>query len=313
MTLISRIVGGLLATHNVVVEDLCIDFEEIEEDGELKTEYPCPYCSEDFDLLGLCCHIDDEHHLEAGYGVCPVCALRVEMNMVDHITTQHGNVFKISFYFIGLGDVTHHAFFISFTSFSGDSYSTLSSLRKELHDSQYQYFLSKSWSSLSSSNIALHSLLSFLSCPPPADSSESVKSATSSEATLEDNGSNENMLEKDVQPSPLSDKEHLEKSKRAQQSYDSCNFHGFEVLVHNLRLLVHLSGNLSSHPPPPRVSNRRLRLRVQITPIVFEGTCGDSSTSSNSSSPKTDAVGDRELLASCQGFTNWTLFCGSKH
>ena len=49
--------------------DLCIDFEEIEEDDELKTEYPCPYCSEDFDLLGLCCHIDEEHHLEANYGV----------------------------------------------------------------------------------------------------------------------------------------------------------------------------------------------------------------------------------------------------
>ncbi|XWS29660.1 hypothetical protein CRYUN_Cryun24cG0048800 [Craigia yunnanensis] len=26
-------------------------------------------CSEDFDLLGLCCHIDEEHHLEAGYGL----------------------------------------------------------------------------------------------------------------------------------------------------------------------------------------------------------------------------------------------------
>ncbi|XVE73373.1 hypothetical protein DITRI_Ditri11bG0112900 [Diplodiscus trichospermus] len=80
--------------------DLCIDFEEIEEDDELKTEYPCPYCSEDFDLLGLCCHIDEEHHLEAGYGVCPVCALRVGMNMVDHIATEHGNIFKISFYVI---------------------------------------------------------------------------------------------------------------------------------------------------------------------------------------------------------------------
>ncbi|KAE8697931.1 Drought-responsive family protein, putative isoform 3 [Hibiscus syriacus] len=48
--------------------DLCIDFEEIEEDDELMTEYPCPYCSEGFDLLGLCCHIDEEHHLDAGYG-----------------------------------------------------------------------------------------------------------------------------------------------------------------------------------------------------------------------------------------------------
>ncbi|KAL4311534.1 hypothetical protein GQ457_01G054060 [Hibiscus cannabinus] len=129
--------------------DLCIDFEEIEEDDELKTEYLCP----------------------------------------NHRIKLH----------------------------KGDSYSTLSSLRKELHDSQYQSFLSKSWSSLSSSNsTALHLLLSFLSYPPLADSSESVKSATSSEATLEDNGSNENMLEKDFQPSPLSDKEHLEKSKRCE-------------------------------------------------------------------------------------------------
>ncbi|GMI73730.1 drought-induced protein19 [Hibiscus trionum] len=179
---------------------VCIDFEEIEEDDELKTEYPCPYCSEDFDLLGLCCHIDDEHHLEAGYGVCPVCALRVGMNMVDHITTQHGNIFKISFYFIR-SEMS-----------SCDSYSTLSSLRKEMHEAQYQSFLSRSRSSLSSTNTAPDPLLSFISCPSLANSSESVKSATSSEVTLEDNGSDENMLEKDVQ----SDKEHSEKSKRCE-------------------------------------------------------------------------------------------------
>ncbi|XP_039025417.1 protein DEHYDRATION-INDUCED 19 homolog 2-like [Hibiscus syriacus] len=70
---------------------------EIEEDDELIMEYPCPYCSEDFDLLGLSCHINEEHHLEAGYGACPVCAQRVGMNMVDHNTTQHKNIFKISF------------------------------------------------------------------------------------------------------------------------------------------------------------------------------------------------------------------------
>ncbi|GMI73731.1 drought-induced protein19 [Hibiscus trionum] len=170
---------------------------EIEEDDELKTEYPCPYCSEDFDLLGLCCHIDDEHHLEAGYGVCPVCALRVGMNMVDHITTQHGNIFK------GNHKIKLH---------KGDSYSTLSSLRKEMHEAQYQSFLSRSRSSLSSTNTAPDPLLSFISCPSLANSSESVKSATSSEVTLEDNGSDENMLEKDVQ----SDKEHSEKSKRCE-------------------------------------------------------------------------------------------------
>ncbi|KAK8636070.1 hypothetical protein V6N13_004780 [Hibiscus sabdariffa] len=205
--------------------DLFIDFEDIEEDDELKTEYPCPYCSKDFDLLELCYHIDDEHRLEAGYGVCPVCSLRVGMNMVNHITTQHGNIFKISFCFIRFGDVTHFRaldYVIVLESNhqlkfdKGDSYPTLSSLRKEFQDSRYQSFLSRSWSSLSSSNTTPDPLLSFLSFQPLVDSSESVKSATSTEACLEENGSDENMLERDVQPSPLSDKEHLEKSIRCE-------------------------------------------------------------------------------------------------
>jgi hypothetical protein len=55
----------------VVVEtDLCIDFEDIEEeDDDLRTEYPCPYCTDDFDLVELCFHIDEEHYLEAKSGV----------------------------------------------------------------------------------------------------------------------------------------------------------------------------------------------------------------------------------------------------
>ncbi|KAH9730645.1 protein DEHYDRATION-INDUCED 19 [Citrus sinensis] len=81
--------------------DFCIDFEDIEEDDyeEVKGEYeyPCPFCSEDFDLVGLCCHIDEEHPVEAKSGVCPVCVTRVTMDMVDHITTQHGNISNISF------------------------------------------------------------------------------------------------------------------------------------------------------------------------------------------------------------------------
>ena len=30
--------------------------------------------------------------------VCPVCAKRVGMDIVSHITKQHGNFFKISFF-----------------------------------------------------------------------------------------------------------------------------------------------------------------------------------------------------------------------
>ncbi|MBA0741490.1 hypothetical protein Gogos_014641 [Gossypium gossypioides] len=179
--------------------DLCIDFEEIEEDDELMTEYPCPYCSEDFDLLGLCCHIDEEHHLEAGYGVHELCSL----------TNDYSN-HKLDFG-------------------KGDSYSTLSSLRKELHDAHYQSLLSRSWSSLSSSNTAPDPLLSFLYSAPPADSSESVQPVTPTEVTMEEKGSNENILEKDAHPSPLSDKEHSEKANR--YAYKSANTgQAFELL-----------------------------------------------------------------------------------
>ncbi|CAN0889081.1 Protein DEHYDRATION-INDUCED 19 homolog 2 [Linum grandiflorum] len=46
-----------------LLSDLCIDFEE-DTDDYLMADYPCPYCEEDFDLVELCCHIDDEHPYE---------------------------------------------------------------------------------------------------------------------------------------------------------------------------------------------------------------------------------------------------------
>ncbi|KAM0864554.1 hypothetical protein ACQ4PT_043842 [Festuca glaucescens] len=31
--------------------------------------YNCPFCGEGFDFVGLCCHIDDEHAVEAKRGL----------------------------------------------------------------------------------------------------------------------------------------------------------------------------------------------------------------------------------------------------
>lgn len=45
-------------------------FEEIDGDDDIREEFPCPFCSEYFDIVGLCCHIDDEHPVEARNGVC---------------------------------------------------------------------------------------------------------------------------------------------------------------------------------------------------------------------------------------------------
>ncbi|KAL6570206.1 hypothetical protein OROMI_014720 [Orobanche minor] len=48
-----------------------MEFEEIDMDDDTREEYLCPFCSDYFDIVGLCCHIDDEHPVEAKNGVCP--------------------------------------------------------------------------------------------------------------------------------------------------------------------------------------------------------------------------------------------------
>ncbi|RWW41046.1 hypothetical protein BHE74_00053487 [Ensete ventricosum] len=50
--------------------DLYLGFEELDGgEDDPRAEFPCPFCSEDFDIVGLCCHIDDEHPVEAKNGV----------------------------------------------------------------------------------------------------------------------------------------------------------------------------------------------------------------------------------------------------
>lgn len=52
-----------------------MDFEDFDgggddDDDEIRDYYQCPFCSEDFDYVGLCCHIDEDHPTEAKSGVC---------------------------------------------------------------------------------------------------------------------------------------------------------------------------------------------------------------------------------------------------
>ena len=47
-----------------------IEIDDFDGDEDLRLEFQCPFCSEDFDLLGLCYHIDEEHHSEPKSGVC---------------------------------------------------------------------------------------------------------------------------------------------------------------------------------------------------------------------------------------------------
>ncbi|XP_011042733.1 PREDICTED: protein DEHYDRATION-INDUCED 19 homolog 4-like isoform X2 [Populus euphratica] len=43
-------------------------YDETETEEDLKAEYLCPFCGEDFDVVGLFCHIDEEHPAEAKNG-----------------------------------------------------------------------------------------------------------------------------------------------------------------------------------------------------------------------------------------------------
>lgn len=44
-------------------------YEETDVEEDLKAEFLCPFCAEDFDVVGLCCHIDEEHPVEVKNGV----------------------------------------------------------------------------------------------------------------------------------------------------------------------------------------------------------------------------------------------------
>ncbi|KAI3783211.1 hypothetical protein L2E82_13276 [Cichorium intybus] len=73
------------------------DSEEEEEESDL--EIGCPYCSEGFDALGLCVHLEDQHPIEIKSGVCPLCATNMGRNMISHLIIQHESILRISFFF----------------------------------------------------------------------------------------------------------------------------------------------------------------------------------------------------------------------
>ncbi|KAK4782467.1 hypothetical protein SAY86_016569 [Trapa natans] len=113
--------------------ELFMDSEENDRNDDVREEFPCPFCSEYFDIVGLCCHIDDEHPVEAKNGICPICAMRAGMDMVAHITLHHGKIFKISFLLDLLQKLG-----------KGVSRSTLSLLRRELQEGTLQSLFGES-------------------------------------------------------------------------------------------------------------------------------------------------------------------------
>lgn len=46
-----------------IIDRLSIDDFEVEDD--VRPDFPCPYCYEDFDIASLCSHLEDEHSCES--------------------------------------------------------------------------------------------------------------------------------------------------------------------------------------------------------------------------------------------------------
>ncbi|KAI8555598.1 hypothetical protein RHMOL_Rhmol05G0185300 [Rhododendron molle] len=180
--------------------DMFMGFEEIDGEDDIREEFPCPFCSEYFDIIGLCCHIDDEHPVEAKNGVCPVCAMRVGVDMVAHITLQHGNIFKMQ---------------RKRKSRRGGSHSTLSLLRKELREGNLQSLFGGSSRIASSTNAAPDPLLSSFILPM-ADDFGSLQLHSSAETASVKKRTNEYVSERVVKSSPLSIKDQKEKSRRSE-------------------------------------------------------------------------------------------------
>ncbi|KAG5516949.1 hypothetical protein RHGRI_037625 [Rhododendron griersonianum] len=84
----------LQSHHNTSQLDR-LNIDDFEVEDEVRPDFPCPYCYEDFDIASLCSHLEDEHSFESKSAVCPVCSVRVPRDMLSHITLQHGNLFKL--------------------------------------------------------------------------------------------------------------------------------------------------------------------------------------------------------------------------
>lgn len=161
------------------------DFEEEEEDDDVEVDYPCPFCSDDYDLVELCHHIDEEHHLEATYGACPVCSKMVKTRMVDHITTHHRDVLKSG----------------QKETYAEDPYSYR---QDDLSPSMNHYHTAKT-----------DQFLSFLSNSPLPNQTKpvlEVDSSVENKTLIEDSSAGKDMK----LSTPLSDGEQLEKAKKCE-------------------------------------------------------------------------------------------------
>ncbi|XP_018623421.1 protein DEHYDRATION-INDUCED 19 homolog 4-like isoform X2 [Nicotiana tomentosiformis] len=133
--------------------------------------------------------------------ICPVCAKKVGVNLVGHITQQHGNILKVQ---------RKRRFR------RGGSNSTLSILRKELREGSLQSILRGSSHLISSSTTDPDPLLSsFINSSALVDEPPEVQPLSSAKACSTQDSAVENLSDRNFQPSPLSEEDQEEKARKS--------------------------------------------------------------------------------------------------
>ncbi|XP_059280759.1 protein DEHYDRATION-INDUCED 19 homolog 4-like [Lycium ferocissimum] len=132
--------------------------------------------------------------------ICPVCAKRVGMDLVGHITQQHGNILKVQ----------------RKRRCRRGGTSALSILRRELREGSLQSILGGSSRLVSSSTTEPDPLLSsFIHNTPLANEIPDVQPLSSAKQSSKTESTLENSSERNVEQSPLSDKDQEEKARKS--------------------------------------------------------------------------------------------------
>ncbi|KAI3695070.1 hypothetical protein L1987_78058 [Smallanthus sonchifolius] len=232
--------------------EMFMGFEDIEVDDDTREEFPCPFCTGYFDIVGLSCHIDDEHHLESKNGVfvsffpslnfylfCPNfledCAkhdhrhmLFVVIKLIMMIVGY--NRFVISYavsncsvelftsYLVVLllhNSYGSHILCTRMKGRKGGSISTLSLLRRELREGNLQSLFGGSSYLAQSANVAPDPLLSSFILPIGGDLG-GAQFNSSVEAVAVTKNTSEQASQRKPESPPLLIEEKKERSRRSE-------------------------------------------------------------------------------------------------
>ncbi|KAG7026334.1 Protein DEHYDRATION-INDUCED 19-like 7 [Cucurbita argyrosperma subsp. argyrosperma] len=162
------------------------DHEEIEDENS-RAEFLCPFCAEDFDIVGLYCHVDEEHQVEVKNAVCPLCTKKVGMDIRQRRLRKFGSSL------------------------------TFSKLRKELREGNLRSLLGGSLHSAPTSTEPDPLLFSFTSNLPTVSQPAKVQSQLSAEVTSSQESSKADCSERsNVSRLRASNKDEKEKAQKCE-------------------------------------------------------------------------------------------------